>query len=229
MKVMKFGGSSIGTPERAKNVINIIKKVASNNTNVAVVLSAFGKSTDRLVEMSRTAGKGNAQYTETLQTFSEVHSKYITELVGQNREDVQQNVNQSFEELKDILHGIFLVKELSARTLDFVTSFGERLSCYIISKALEGKFENVHYLDSREVIITDENFGAARVNFSLTNHSLYDYFNSHTGLIIITGFLGLTENSETTTLGRGGSDYTASIIAAALNAGGVVGLKYGQM
>jgi aspartokinase/homoserine dehydrogenase 1 len=86
---------------------------------------------------------------------------------------------------------------------------------------LEGKFENVHYLDSREVIITDENFGAARVNFSLTNHSLYDYFNSHTGLIIITGFLGLTENSETTTLGRGGSDYTASIIAAALNAGGV--------
>ncbi|UCH64683.1 MAG: bifunctional aspartate kinase/homoserine dehydrogenase I [Ignavibacterium sp.] len=218
MKVMKFGGSSIGTPERAKNVINIIKEVAKNNVNVAVVLSAFGKSTDQLIEMSRTAGEGNTKYVELLQSFSGVHSQYITELVEQNREIVQQNVNQSFKELKDILHGIFLVKELSARTLDFVMSFGERLSCFVVSEALRGQVDTVHYLDSREVIKTDEKFGAARVNFDLTNKYLKEYFESHTGLNIVTGFLGFTENSETTTLGRGGSDYTASIVAAALNA-----------
>ncbi len=218
MKVMKFGGSSIGTPERAKSVINIITAVANNNTAVAVVLSAFGKSTDRLIEMSLMSGKGNDQYKELLQRFSDAHLQYITTLVEQNQEGVQQNVNQSFEELKDILHGIFLVKELSSRTLDFVMSFGERLSCYIMSEALKSNVENVYYLDSRTVVKTDENFGAARVNFSLTNQNIKEHFQSHPGLTVVTGFLGLTKNSETTTLGRGGSDYTASIIAAALNA-----------
>jgi aspartokinase/homoserine dehydrogenase 1 len=216
MKVMKFGGSSIGTPKRAKNVINIIKEVANNN--VTVVLSAFGKSTDQLVEMSRMAGAGKIQYKELLKSFSEIHSQYITTLIEHNQESVRQSVNQSFEELQDLLHGIFLVKELSARTLDFVMSFGEILSCYIVSEALKGKVENVHYLDARTVIKTDENFGAARVNFKLSNQNLNKYFESHPGLTIVTGFLGFTEKSETTTLGRGGSDYTASIVAAALNA-----------
>jgi aspartokinase/homoserine dehydrogenase 1 len=218
MKVMKFGGSSIGTPERAKNVISIIKEVATSEANVAVVLSAFGKSTDQLVEMSQKAGAGKIQYKELLQGFSEVHSQYITTLIEHNQESVQQSVNESFEELQDILHGIFLVKELSTRTLDFVMSFGERLSCYIISEALKSKVESVHYLDARTVIKTDENFGAARVNFSLSNQNLTEYFKSYTGLTIVTGFLGFTENSETTTLGRGGSDFTASIVAAALSA-----------
>ena len=215
---MKFGGSSIGTPERAKDVINIIKEVANNNTDVAVVLSAFGKSTDQLVEMSRMAGEGNVQYIELLQSFREIHSHFIPALIEQNQEGVQQSVNQSFEELKDILHGIFLVKELSARTLDFVMSFGERLSCFIVSESLKNSIENVHYLDACNVIKTDENFGAARVNFKLSNQNLNEYFKSHPGLIIVTGFLGFTEKSETTTLGRGGSDFTASIVAVALNA-----------
>jgi aspartokinase/homoserine dehydrogenase 1 len=218
MKVMKFGGSSIGTPEKANGVINIIKDVTSSNTNVAVVLSAFGNSTDQLIEMSRMAGSGNTRYIELLQSFSEKHSQYISVLIKQNQSSIQQCVNQSFEELKDILHGIFLLKELSARTLDVVMSFGERLSCYIVSESLKESVDNVHYLDARNVIKTDENFGAARVNFKLSNQNLNEYFESHPDLTIITGFLGFTKNSETTTLGRGGSDYTASIVAAALNA-----------
>ena len=218
MKVMKFGGSSIGTPERAKNVINIIKEVENTNASVAVVLSAFGKSTDQLVEMSRMAGSGNTHYKDLLQRFCEAHINFISALIKQNQETVLESVTQSFEELGDILHGTFLVKELSARTLDFVMSFGERLSCYIVSESLKESVETIHYLDARKVIRTDENFGAARVNFKLSNENLNEYFNSHTGLKIITGFLGFTENSETTTLGRGGSDYTASIVAAALKA-----------
>ena len=99
-----------------------------------------------------------------------------------------ESVNQSFEELKDVLHGIFLVKELSARTLDFVLSFGERLSCYIVSESLKESVENVNYLDARNVIKTDESFGAARVNFKLSNQNLNEYFESHHGLTIITGF-----------------------------------------
>ena len=113
MKVMKFGGSSIGTTEKAKGVINIIKDVTSSNTNVAVVLSAFGNSTDQLIEMSRMAGSGNTQYKELLQSFSEKHSNFISTLIEQSQKTVLRSINQSFEELKDILHGIFLVKEFS--------------------------------------------------------------------------------------------------------------------
>jgi len=218
MKVMKFGGSSIGTPERAKDVINIIKEVSSENANFAVILSAFGNSTDQLIEISNIARLGNNQYKVLLQNFINFHSQFISVLIKQNQSRVQKTVNQSFEELKDILHGIFLVKELSARTLDFVMSFGERLSCFIVSESLKDSLEKVHYLDARNVIRTDKNFGAARVNFMVSNKNLKDYFKSHSGLTVITGFLGFTESSETTTLGRGGSDYTASIIAAALNA-----------
>ena len=218
MKVMKFGGSSIGTPEKAKYVNNIINEAASNNTNVAVVLSAFGNSTDQLVEMSRIAGSGEIKYKELLQNFIKVHSQFIPTLIEQNQTIVLQTVNRSFEELKDILHGIFLVRELSARTLDFVMSFGERLSCFIVSESLKDSVEKIHFLDTRNIIKTDENFGAASVNFKLSNRNLNEYFKSHSGLNIITGFIGSTENSETTTLGRGGSDYTASIVAAALNA-----------
>lgn len=218
MKVMKFGGSSIGTPERVKYVNDIIKEAANNNANVAVVLSAFGNSTDQLVEMSRIAGLGKIQYKELLGNFIEVHSQFISNLIEQNQTKVSQTVNRSFEELKDILHGIFLVRELSARTLDFVMSFGERLSCFIVSESLKDSIEKIHFLDTRNIIKTDENFGAAGVNFKLSNRNLNEYFKSHSGLSIITGFIGSAENSETTTLGRGGSDYTASIVAAALNA-----------
>ncbi|MEE9572500.1 MAG: aspartate kinase, partial [Candidatus Neomarinimicrobiota bacterium] len=218
MKVMKFGGSSIGTPEKAKYVNNIINEAASNNTTVAVVLSAFGNSTDQLVEMSRIAASGKIKYKELLQNFIEVHSQFISTLIEQNQTSVLQTVSRSFEELKDILHGIFLVRELSARTLDFVMSFGERLSCFIVSESLKDSVEKIHFLDTRNIIKTDENFGAASVNFKLSNRNLNEYFKSHSGLSIITGFIGSTENSETTTLGRGGSDYTASIVAAALNA-----------
>ena len=135
MKVMKFGGSSIGTPERVKYVNDIIKEAANNNDNVAVVLSAFGNSTDQLVEMSRIAGSGEIQYKELLGNFIGVQSQFISTLVEQNQTKVLQTVNLSFEELKDILHGIFLVRELSTRTLDFVMSFGERLSCFIVSES----------------------------------------------------------------------------------------------
>ncbi len=226
MKVMKFGGSSIGTPERVKYVNDIIKEAVNNNANLAVVLSAFGNSTDQLVELSRIAGSGEIQYKELLRNFIEVHSKFISTLIEQNQTSVLQTVNQSFEELKDILHGIFLVRELSVRTLDFVMSFGERLSCFIVSESLKDSIEKIHFLDTRNIIKTDGKFGAAKVNFKLSNRNLNEYFKSHSGLSIITGFIGSTENSETTTLGRGGSDYTASIVAAALNAGK---LKYGQM
>ncbi|MEJ2194389.1 MAG: bifunctional aspartate kinase/homoserine dehydrogenase I [Ignavibacteriaceae bacterium] len=215
---MKFGGSSIGTPERAKDVINIIKEVSSKNANFAVILSAFGNSTDQLIEISNNARLGDNQYKVLLQNFIDFHSQFISTLIKQNQSKVQKTVNQSFEELKDILHGIFLVKELSARTLDFVMSFGERLSCFIVSESLKDSLEKVHYLDARNVIRTDKSFGAARVNFMVSNQNLKDYFKSHSGLTVITGFLGFTENSETTTLGRGGSDYTTSIVAAALNA-----------
>src|SRR5690606_3052534 len=128
------------------------------------------------------------------------------------------NLKLNLNELEDVLHGVYLVKELSLRTLDFIMSFGERFSAYIISEAMKDKNIDCAYLDSRIVIKTDENFGSTTVDFDLTNDAIKRHYINNNSLQVITGFIGSTVNDETTTLGRGGSDYSASIFAAALNA-----------
>jgi aspartokinase/homoserine dehydrogenase 1 len=217
MKILKFGGSSVATPERIKNVIEIVKPYLASN--VAVVFSAFGGVTDLLIQVSTLALAGDQTYKEKLAILEKRHLDAVRALVDvQKQSSILAQVKFMINELEDVLHGVFLVKERTARTLDYVMSFGERFSAYIISEAFKNQGIATEMLDARKVIRTDANFGYAKVDFEVTNKQIANHFKNHTDLQIITGFIGTSETGETTTLGRSGSDYTAAIFAGALHA-----------
>ena len=218
MKIIKFGGSSVATPETIRKVFSIIQE-KNKQQDVAVVFSAFGGVTESLLTIARLAREGDQVYRDLLQTLEEKHLDMVRQLIAvQNQSTVMTYVKVRFNELEDLFHGIYLIKENSDRTLDYVASFGERLSTFILAEALAAKGIKTQFLDAREVIRTNDRFGQARVDFEVTNHLIKEYFLKHDGIKIITGFIASTAKGETTTLGRSGSDYTAAILAAALDA-----------
>jgi len=217
MNVLKFGGSSVATPARIKSVIEIIKPYLKHKP--AVVFSAFGGVTDNLITLSSLALQGQVEYRDLLQSLETRHLDAVRELIGiQKQSSVIAQVKFTFNELEDVLHGVFLVKERTPRTLDYIMSFGERLSAYIIAEVLKDQQIVAEFLDARIVIRTDNNFGYAKIDFETTNKFIQNHFETHNSLQVITGFIGSSSSGETTTIGRSGSDYTASIFAAALKA-----------
>src|SRR5690554_5313724 len=216
MKILKFGGSSIADIEAINQTISIIKK-RSEDDEVAVVFSAFDGVTESLLTCAQLAKRNDKSYQSILLDLEKRHLSLAKQLIPvQKQSHTLTYVKVRFNELEDLLHGIFLIKECTAQTLDYVASFGERVSAYILSEAL--KDIRSIYLDAREVIRTNSRFGHAKVDFAVTNALIADYFKNIPGLKVITGFIGSTEMAETTTLGRSGSDYTAAIFAAALDA-----------
>ncbi|MGC3945074.1 MAG: bifunctional aspartate kinase/homoserine dehydrogenase I [Chryseolinea sp.] len=217
MKVIKFGGSSVATPARIKEVIAIVEPYLKGE--VAIVFSAFGGVTDTLIQISKLALEGNLEYKNKLAELESRHLEAVNELITiQRQSGILAQVKFMVNELEDLLHGIFLVKERTPRTLDFIMSFGERLSAYIITEAFKDARHDVAFLDARKVIRTDNHFGYAKVDFDKTNKLIQDHFKHHEEVQIITGFVATSESGETTTLGRSGSDYTAAIFAGALHA-----------
>ncbi|ERM80795.1 aspartokinase [Rhodonellum psychrophilum GCM71 = DSM 17998] len=218
MKILKFGGSSVANRENIKKVFQIIKS-RQKEGEIALVFSAFGGVTEVLLKSARLANEGDKSYLKDLKTLEERHLDMVRELIPiQLQSSVLTYVKVRFNELEDLFHGIFLIKECSPRTLDYVGSFGERLSAFILAEALKVEGLPATYLDAREVIRTSARFGNAKVDFSATNDLILDYFHTHPGLKVITGFIASTAKGETTTLGRSGSDYTAAIFASALDA-----------
>lgn len=219
MKVIKFGGSSVGTPERITGVIEIIQSIAATDASLAVVVSAFSGVTDQLIKAANKACAADAGYETEYSAIKDRHDHAIvTLLFGGAQKHALEELETRFHNLKSVLRGIYLVQELTPRTLDLVCSFGERLSAYVLAQTLSAQGIHAEYLDAREVIKTDESFGNAIVNQSLTKQNIRAYFSEHKTLQIITGFIASTVSEETTTLGRGGSDYTAAIVASALDA-----------
>lgn len=217
MKILKFGGSSVATPERIQSVISIVKPYLQGEA--AVVFSAFGGVTDTLISISKLALEGDQQYKTILSVVEKRHLESVRDLISvQKQSSILAQVKFMINELEDVLHGVYLVKERTPRTLDYIMSFGERLSAYIISEAFRDAGIAAEFLDARNVIRTDANFGYAKVDFEVTNKLIRDHFKHRQDLQIITGFIGTAESGETTTLGRSGSDYTAAIFAGALNA-----------
>lgn len=213
MKILKFGGSSVSYPDRIKNVIQIVKKRVDQNNPIAVVVSAFGGVTDELIHVANLAVNGDQGYLEHLHKLKTRHLEAAEQLVP-----CYSEIEKLFKELSDALQGVMLVRELSKRSSDLILSFGERLSAYIISKAMKPTIPSAVFVDAREIIKTDRNFGAARVNYEVTYPLIKNYFANTSFMPVITGFIGSTESNETTTLGRGGSDFTAAIVGAALSA-----------
>jgi len=219
MKVLKFGGTSVGTIESINQVIQIIEENLNEGHKIAVVFSAMGGVTNKLIEIGKLASISDLEYLNILKSVEERHILAIKGLIDiKNQSSSIAKVKGLFNELEDLLRGVTLIKELSNRTGDLIVSFGERLSTTIITETLKNRGIDAAFLDARKIIKTNDNFGYADVNFELTNNLIKKYFGQTNQLQCITGFIGSTIEGVTTTLGRGGSDYTGSIIGAALNA-----------
>ncbi len=219
MQVLKFGGSSVKNAENINKVIAIIKEKAKNDKTI-VIVSALGGITDILLQCSKLASEGNETYKEKLLEAEQRHLQTVKELIPITRQSSLLSLVKTLcNEIEDICNGIFLLRELSDRTKDRIVSYGELLSSRIIAAGLKSEIAGAEWKDSREIIITNSNFGAAVVEFATTNKKVSDYFNgSDSSLFILPGFISSDANGANTTLGRGGSDYTAAIIAAALDA-----------
>ncbi len=219
MKVLKFGGSSVAKPERIKSIIEILKTYQAKGEKFTIVCSAFSGVTDSLIEMSTKAACADDSYVELFEAFSARHIQAAKDLLKTTTEkEVLKGLEKNHKTLKDILHGIFLVREASPRTMDYVLSFGERNSNYIIANALTLNGLPADYLDAREIIVTDKNFGAAKVDLSVTYENIKAHYEKVSNIQVATGFVAAAKGGLTTTLGRGGSDYTAALLAAGLQA-----------
>jgi bifunctional aspartokinase / homoserine dehydrogenase 1 len=219
MKVLKFGGTSVGTAESMKQVVDILLSYKKKKQDFAVVFSAMSGITNLLMEVSKKASETDQNYSELLRQIEQKHIEAVKKLIDVKvQSKVIANIKMHINELEDLLHGVFLLKELSLRTQDLVLSFGERLSAYIMQEYIRQSGIPAELLDARDLIKTDNNFGSARVNFRTTDKNIREYFKKHKALQCITGFISSTDKNETTTLGRGGSDYTASVFGAALDA-----------
>jgi len=218
MKVLKFGGSSIGNSARIQNVISIIKGYYISNEQIAIVFSAFQGVTDKLMLSVEHAVNQNLRYELLLKELTKFHLDIINNIIPKSKSGrVKRTVSILFSELIEILNSVYILKELTPKTSDLVVSYGELLSNNIISNCINHKKLKCEFLDSRKLIITDSKFGNAKVDFKETNKNIRTYFKEHKKTQIITGFIASDRNGFTTTLGRGGSDYTASIFGAALN------------
>jgi aspartokinase/homoserine dehydrogenase 1 len=220
MKILKFGGTSVANADNINLVLSIVKKTADTSNKLVVVVSAFSGVTDLLILAASKAASKDSSFKEIVLQIEKKHIEVIQELIiTSQHKPLLEAINNDINHLKTLLDGCFLLGELSNRTSDTIMGFGELLSSQIIAKALEQKVKNSGYKDSREIIKTNNHFGKAVVNFELSNQLITDYFNSNVYRItVVPGFIASSTDGYSTTLGRGGSDYTAAILAGALNA-----------
>ena len=219
MKVLKFGGTSVGSAKNIQKVIEIVKN-ESLSENVTVVVSAIGGITDKLLAAADKAIEKNKNYKDDFESLRLKHVEVIDGLLsGESHETTLDIVLNHLSKLEKILDGIYLINELSPKTTDKLLSFGELLSSLIIYETMKLHDLNIQLKNSQNLIVTDSNFTNAAVNFGETNENIVTYYDSNDKIItILPGFISKSELGEITTLGRGGSDYTAAIIASAMNA-----------
>ena len=213
MKVLKFGGTSVGSTESIRSVKKIVEAIEEP---VIVVVSALGGITDKLLKTSDLASKGEPAYQQEFAEIVARHRAIIESVVPKaEQKKVEKQVMETLDELENIFRGVFLIKDLSPKTSDTIVSYGERLSSSIIAHVIKG----AKLYDSRRFIKTVKQFNKHIVDFEETNKLIKATFESLPQVALVPGFISSSrENDEVTNLGRGGSDYTAAILAAALNA-----------
>ena len=219
MKVLKFGGTSVGSVESIRTLLEILKRETTSGENPIVVLSAMSGVTNMLGAMSTAASKGE-NFADQLAELENRHFEVVKTLLEvQKQNPVYTQLKIFFNEIEDLLQGIHSLRELTPKTRDLVLSYGERCSAFMVSKIAEQYFPgSTVFADGTELVKTDSNFGQARVNTELTEVLIREFYHQNKGkLIFVTGFIASNEDGRITTLGRGGSDYTAAIFASALN------------
>ncbi len=216
MKVLKFGGTSVGSSKNINKVISILESYVKNST-VTCVVSAVGGITDKLLLAGAQAQNKDVDFKDTFATIKDIHFNIVKELNPDNATSILTYVEEQLEALKSLLEGIYLINELSPKTSDKLVSFGELLSSFIIAETMKNRLFSAKRKNSQELIITNSNFTKAEVDYDVTNKNIKSYFNnSKQQITVLPGFIASSSNGEKTTLGRGGSDFTAAIVAAAL-------------
>lgn len=214
MKVLKFGGTSVGS---INSMLSVKKIVESVQDKVIVVVSALGGITDKLIHTSQMAASGDSSYTTEMREIKQRHIQMIEGLIpaGREREILLAQVSELLDELNDIFQGIFLIRDLSPKTSATIVSYGERLSSLIVTTLIE----DARCYDSRQFIKTEKKHNKHILDSELTNRMVNDVFRELPRIAVVPGFISTDKDTgEVTNLGRGGSDYTASILAAALDA-----------
>ena len=216
MQVLKFGGSSVAGAVNIEKVVNIVLG-AIKKEPVVLVVSAMGGVTDNLLKTGSLASTADETYKLLLKDMENRHLDAVRELLPiQQQSGTLSQVKQQFNELDGICDGVFLLGELSPRTKDRIVSYGELLSSMIISAKLQSLQIDQVWVDARKLITTNDHHGNAAVDFVSTEKKIQQYFQKETHqLYVVPGFIASDANHNTTTLGRGGSDYTAAIFAAA--------------
>ena len=208
----------MANPERIHNILKLLKPRIVAGEKLTLVFSAFSGVTDQLIEVAMQASRGKSSYTKLLNELKTRHLEALSALVSPDH-PVNNSIKANFEVLSNLLKGVILLREASPRTMDYILSFGERNSCEIIAAHFFEHSVHATYLDARNIIKTNKNFGEAQVVFSQTDKLISTYYREHSDQVhIVTGFIGSDIGGLTTTLGRGGSDYTAAILAGALDA-----------
>lgn len=216
MKVMKFGGTSVGSVSSLLSLKSIVEKEVKRQPVIAVV-SALGGITDQLIATAQAALRGDERWHDDFETMRQRHQKMIDTVITNNldREMLFNKVDQLFEQLRSIYYGVYLIHDLSEKTQDAIVSYGERLSSHIVSTLIRG----AKRMDALEFIKTERKNGKHVLDSELTGRRIRETFQEPHRLCVVPGFIATDkESGEITNLGRGGSDYTASLIAAELNA-----------
>lgn len=219
MKILKFGGTSVGSVESIKAVLAIVKESYEAGEKPLVVLSAMSGITNLLTKMAEDAAEGKA-FAEDLKLLEEKHFEVVKKLIAVKFQNpVLTRLKLLVNELEDLLQGVTALKELSNQSKDLIISYGERCSNYLVAKIMEQEVPEAEYINASHYIKTDSNFGNAHLNEPLTAQLIQALSQTHADkLLFVTGFIGSNDKGRITTLGRGGSDYTAAIFGSVLNA-----------
>src|SRR5579872_5512263 len=220
MIVMKFGGTSVESAAAIERVASIVK--ARRERKPVVVVSAMGKTTNKLLAIAQTAIEGTREeYLRQIHDMRDMHSREARQVVPlDHRAELDRTLDENFQELTELVKGLAVLGELTPRSIDAISSYGERLSSYIVTLAFRHFGMAAEHLDSRRVILTDKRHTQAAPNFPETYRRLGSTVPAlaQDAVVVMGGFIGCTEDGVTTTLGRGGSDFTASIVGAGVGA-----------
>ena len=217
MEIFKFGGTSIASSEAIKQVVTIINNYKKTDKGIIIVVSAIDEATDKLSRALDLAVTQEGGYQKTLEELKQMHKDIANSLFpGSQLPEIIGNINLFIKEGMSILNGLHLIKEITARAEDQVLSLGERMSAYLISEYLKLHYEKLHLYDAVDLVRV--NSKTRNVDLDKTNANIYQAMSDCSGVGIIPGFIAGTENNIITTLGRGGSDYTAALVAEALGA-----------
>ena len=222
IKIMKFGGTSVAHASNINKVIDIVLESQAKKDDIFIVVSALSGITDDLIKLANFASKRDLAYKIIFKDICEKHDQIVEELIDSKKnKNILKEIDKKYKELEEIIKNIFSTQEIPLSSLDVVMSFGEQLSSYIISEIIKSRGVLCEFVDSRNIIKTDDNFGNANVDIETSYKLISECLKNKHNIVIMGGFIASTKNGTTTTLGRGGSDYTASLVGAALDASAI--------